>query len=269
MFWTHFHLLRHPFRPRHSDDLYRDAGIAGAERDLFDIIQEGELACLSGPAGAGKTTLIDAVIHHLDIEPIYVRTIPRTRLTGGHIAQAIIRKLSGRWAYGSLEHRSSRMVDELIDLHQHNRQAVLILDNADDLKNATLRDIDQIHEACGCFSRPLSVVIAGESIARRLERDMDLRGLYQSAAQIEAPQIDDPGQFIAHAIEGAGGRVAEIFPSDVLGTFLQLYPTALTPGEIGRIASELMMWACDISEPITLNLITSVHGDARQEGVAA
>jgi len=165
----HFKLARHPF----MDDVQgpHDVYIAKDQRyvreSMFYAAKHSGIIAVIGESGAGKSTLrrdlIDRIVRDSErIAIIQPKTIDKKVLTAAHICDAIIADLSTEAPKQSLEAKA-RQVERVLrsSAHGGNLHAVII-EEAHDLTNATIKYLKRFWELEDGFRKLLGIVLIGQ-----------------------------------------------------------------------------------------------------------
>ena len=259
---TYFNLARDPFtEPRSPLDVYDSYALQEVALALSGAVGAGKISALIGRMGSGKTLAIDRTLSALDgFHIVRIHTAERARCTGSHICHAILTDIAGRPVYGSLERRARAVTDALNDLHARGEQAILLLDDAHEVPTQTFRDLKRVHEICGSFQRPLSIVLSGQpTLLRRLQSEVPLREICARIETIEMPAID-AGKYLSWKIRRAGGDIGAIFEAGSIEAIAS-HPDSAAPLGAQRLAGECMDTAAAVCEQVSPEIVSHVIGE--------
>lgn len=181
----HFGLPRHPFMDdvQGPQDVYLSKEQRYIRESMYYASKHAGLLAIIGESGSGKSTLRRDLVDRIrrDNEPITIiqpQTVDKTQLTASHICDAIIADLSQDKPKLSLEAKARQIQRILTDSARVGNNHVLIIEEAHDLSNATLKYLKRFWEMEDGFKKLIGIVIVGQpELSDRLneQRNPDLR----------------------------------------------------------------------------------------------
>ena len=210
MYRQYFHLSEDPFNitpdPRflYLTDQHREA----LNHQLYGVRERKGFLCLTGEVGAGKTTLCRAVLNELG-DRFHTALILNPMLTGTQLLRAIVdefgieTKRRDRLGYLNLLNRF------LLDVNEAGRDAVLIIDEAQDIPDETLELTRLLSNLETDSQKLLQIVLVGqpelgEKLAkpafRQLAQRITIRYHLRNMTQ------DDTERYIRHRLRVASRR---------------------------------------------------------------
>ena len=210
MYRQYFHLSEDPFNitpdPRF---LYLTAQHREALNHLLYGIREHKgFLCLTGEVGAGKTTLCRAVLNEL-ADRVHTALILNPMLTGTQLLSAIVAEFGietecrDRLAYLNLLNRF------LLDVNQAGEDAVLIIDEAQDIPDKTLELTRLLSNLETDSQKLLQIVLVGQpELGKKLAKPA-FRQLAQRITiryHLGNMTQDDTERYIRHRLRVASRR---------------------------------------------------------------
>ena len=173
---------------------------------------------LTGEIGAGKTTICKALLNTLD-EHTKSAFILNSNLSEIQLLQAIV----GDFGIQLKNKNKITMLNELnrflLEQLKHNNNAVLIIDEAQNLKPSILEQIRLLSNLETEKEKLLQIVLVGQPELREKLASRELVQLRQRISiryHISPLEINEAGKYIQHrlAVAGAGGK--NFFSKDAL-----------------------------------------------------
>ena len=165
-----FRLPRDPFTDevQGSEDVFLSADQRYIREAMYQAARHGGFLAVVGECGAGKTTLRRDLIEriHRDGESVVIvqpRTIDKTQLTAAAICDAIIGDCSSQPTRHTMEAKARQVERILTDSSRAGNHHVLLIEEAHDLKIATLKYLKRFWELEDGFRKLLSVILIGQS----------------------------------------------------------------------------------------------------------
>ncbi len=136
------------------------------QKEALDLLKLGENVFLTGAAGAGKTWLLNAYIHHLRAHGVAVAVTASTGIAATHIDGRTIHSWSGIGVRDSLnEGELEKLAGNARIRRNYEKTKVLVIDEISMLHPHQLDMVDRIARRMLDFSRPfggLQVVLCGD-----------------------------------------------------------------------------------------------------------
>lgn len=205
-----------------TDQLYRHAQLDELGHFLAGALDQGAIAILTGPVGAGKSTALRAFLSRLDparFAVIYVGFTAHDRALFRDIAQQL--GLSPVFLKSDLIGQIHTAVERL--WMGKNRQTLLVVDDAHLLPDALLVEIRQLLNFEMDSSAPLGLFLAGKSALRARLREPQHEELYQRAPirySLAGLSRAETAEYIAAHMAAVGGEAA-IFADDAIDLVYQ------------------------------------------------
>lgn len=204
------------------DQLYRHAQLDELGHFLAGALDQGAIAILTGPVGAGKSTALRAFLSGLDparFTAIYVGFTANDRALFRDIAQQL--GLSPVFLKGDLVGQIHTVVERL--WMGKNRQTLLVVDDAHLLPDALLVEIRQLLNFEMDSSAPLGLFLAGKPALRARLREPQHEELYQRAPirySLAGLSRAETTEYIAAHMAAVGGDPG-VFTDDAIDLIYQ------------------------------------------------
>ena len=219
MYTEFFQFSRRPFELLPEPGfLYLTAQHSRAIANIeFALMNRDSFVVISGEVGIGKTTILNRITADLP-ENYKLARLTHTTLSPVELIQAILS------AFGIPSYRTSRVYlldklrDFLVSLDKEDRHAVIMVDEAQNLRLDTIEELRLLSCIDGEERKLLSNVLVGQPALNELvddERLANLRDRTRLRQHLAALSINDTADYIRHRLEVAGGRYEEIFEADV------------------------------------------------------
>lgn len=256
-----FRLFRSPFDPdaivnpdggHHLDDLYMPVSHQFIRMRLVQAFTKAGFVAVFGEPGSGKSTLLEAGFRDAaQLKPI-VRVSPanveRRKMTAMHIGAELIRQLSEERIPRTANMRDHVAMEVLRQRYQQGQRVALVIDEAHELPDTTIKDLKRFHEMTDSYVRLLAIVLIGQTeLAQRFELDRNhkLREVIIRCQLVHLPPLKekgDVGRYMATRFRWVGAELADAWePAAVeeLENRLSIHTQQL-PVLIGNVASLAM-----------------------------
>lgn len=209
MYLEHFHLSCYPFSLTPNTDFYCQLP---KHEDIFNFlmvsIQSGEgFIKVTGEVGSGKTLLCRRLLNQLPVQFVSAY-IPNPDLTASGLRKAFARELSIEFQQNIDEHGLLELINKkLMDLHAHNKRAVLIIDEAQALTLECLEAVRLLTNLETESDKLLQVVLFGQTELDSVLQKYNLRQLQQRitfATTVKPLSNQEVQGYIAHRLVRAG-----------------------------------------------------------------
>lgn len=218
MYEAFFHLKTKPFElVPNPQFLYLSRTHKKAMHYLqYGIRERAGFILLTGEVGSGKTTIITDLVKRLD-RNVSLAKVFNTKVDSGQLL-AMINDEFGLDVKGKDKVLLlAELYDYLIDQHGKGRHAVLIVDEAQNLKPDLLEELRLISNLETDTSKLLQIVLAGQPELRNNLALPELRQLRQRISincRITPLTREETEEYVFHRLEVAGNRNAVTFSDE-------------------------------------------------------
>ncbi len=221
----HFNLPRHPFMDdvQGPQDVYLSKEQRYIRESMWYAAKHGGLIAIVGESGSGKSTLRRDLVDRInrDNEPVVViqpQAIDKSTLTAAHISDAIISDLSGEHPRQSLEAKARQIQRILAASARTGTNHVLVIEEAHDLANATLKYLKRFWELEDGFKKLIGVILIGQpELGTKLDerRNYDLRELIRrTEVATLRPLNGNLEEYLTLKFKRIGVALADVFDPD-------------------------------------------------------
>lgn len=220
MYLEHFGLNEAPFRITAHPDFFFEGANRNATLDaLLYAITSGEgIVKVTGEVGTGKSMLCRVLMEKLP-EYVDIVYLANPSLSKSEILYAIADELK----IDSKGLRQNALVrtlqDALLDKHAHNRQVVLLVDEAHAMPLDTLEEIRLLSNLESKHHKLLQIVLFGQPELNENLNRHDMRPLKERIAHsfvISPLALPDVGSYIMFRMRAAGYRGPDNFTKDAI-----------------------------------------------------
>lgn len=209
MYEKHFHFKERPFtivpNPR---CLFMSAKHKLAFAHLQYGLMEGTgIVVLTGGIGTGKTTLLRFLMGKIE-RAMDVAVVFNTNVTGEELLRLIIREFEAGEPGPDKAANLAMLNDFLIERFRQGRQAIVIIDEAQNLSREALEEVRLLSNLQGSRRPLLQLVLAGQPELRRKLADPALTQLAQritSTFHLAPLDADETLQYVRFRLTQAGG----------------------------------------------------------------
>ncbi len=222
MYEAFFNLKAKPFELIPNPDfLYMSSTHKKALHYLhYGIKEKAGFMLLTGEVGSGKTTIISDLIKRID-ENVKLAKIFNTKVNSEQLI-AMINDDFGLDVRGKDKIRLLKELnDYLIDQHAKGNNAVLIIDEAQNLRPELLEEIRMLSNLETDTAKLLQIILVGQPELRETLSLPELRQLRQRISvncRISSLTREETEEYILHRLEVAGNRDAIKFDDDCMDT---------------------------------------------------
>jgi general secretion pathway protein A len=177
---------------------------------IYAILKHRGLMTLTGEAGTGKTTVIQAVLKALDAASAQVANMPVPTLSPSEFLEFILLQ------FGLLNTARSNKAERLLvferfllKANDENRTVLLIVDEAHKLSKELLEEIRLLTNYNTSYGCLIQVVLAGQPELDQILRDSDMAQLKQRVAYRFTLRPLDPNEvkeYVSYRWKRAGGN---------------------------------------------------------------
>jgi len=231
------------------------------------MITRAPLTVITGEVGTGKTTLVQALLSHLDGNTT-VGLISNAQGGRGDLLRWVMNALDVPYGeteeYVSLFNRFQRFV---IDEYSQNRNVLLIIDEAQNLEVEVLEELRMLTNINSNKDELLQLILVGQPELRTKVSRPELR---QFAQRVSATYHIDPMDtltthaYVKHRLIHAGGTGKEITPQAVQYIFAQ---SQGIPRVVNKLCDLALVYAASagatkVGLPIVREHLSSLAGYA-------
>ncbi len=222
MYEAFFNLKAKPFELIPNPDfLYMSSTHKKALHYLhYGIKEKAGFMLLTGEVGSGKTTIISDLIKRIE-KNVKLAKIFNTKVNSAQLI-AMINDDFGLDVRGKDKIRLLKELnDYLIDQHAKGNNAVLIIDEAQNLRPELLEEIRMLSNLETDTAKLLQIILVGQPELRDTLSLPELRQLRQRISvncRISPLTREETEEYILHRLEVAGNRDAVKFADDCMDT---------------------------------------------------
>lgn len=248
---NHFGLKSSPFTPqiRQESDIYLSKSHAYALNVMKEAAEYGGFAVITGQVGSGKTTVLTKFLEENRINQkyqiIFPEAIDKTRLNAKQILQACVFDLTESPAKGGIEALSRQVKNLLIRRSDNRERTVIIIEEAHDLSEDTLKNLKRIWEMRSGLARLLGIILIGQNeLEYRLygKANTNLREVSARATHAGVEPIQDElGEYIAHRIRAIKGDINKIITPEAIAELSKRMTIVDRNGKQQSVAYPLMI----------------------------
>ncbi len=205
-----------------SDHLYRHGQLEELQQFLSSALDQGAIAVLTGPVGAGKSTALRAFLGGLDPARCAVLYVGFTT-----IDRALFREMAQKLGLPPAHLKGDMIVQIHTAVEHHwmskNRQTLLVVDDAHLLPDSLLTEIRQLLNFEMDSAAPLGLFLAGKPSLRARLREAQHEELYQRAPirySLAGLSRSETASYVAAHMAAVGGDPG-IFTEDALDLVYQ------------------------------------------------
>jgi general secretion pathway protein A len=252
MYLQHFGLATRPFEvtpdPRFlfHGRLHQEALAALT----YGVQERRGFITLVGEVGTGKTTLLRSLLDSLD-RTVHTVLITHTTINREELIQMILAELEiAHTGLGRVQMLHC-LQEFLLDQHSRGEQAVLIIDEAQNLTPAVLEEVRLLTNLEMGDAKLLQVILAGQPELERTLQRPELRQLRQRIgvyARVGPLSLQDTALYIRHRLGVAGGRRRTLFTAAAIQAIWRA--TGGIPRLINLIADHCLVsaFACGLRQ---------------------
>lgn len=228
----------------------------------FGLMSRAPVTLISGEIGAGKTTLVQALLKEIDTD-LTVGLISNAQGGRGELLQWILN------AFGiearkdeDYVHLFQRFQDFLLKEYAEGRRVVLVIDEAQNLSAEGLEEVRMLTNINSNKDELIQLILVGQPELRDIVRAPNMRQLAQRVAasfHLERLDLERARLYVAHRLKAAGGTGAEISPEAIEVIFNH---TGGVPRLLNQLCDFAMIYAwSDDQHVVTPKEVRSVLND--------
>ena len=228
------------------------------------ITSHSGFCVVSGEIGAGKTTLIRAILNRLD-DSVRVGLVSNTHPSFGELMQWTMAAYGLPCGTSDKLELHKQFVDFVIQQYAENKHTLLIIDEAQNLSLSSLEELRMLSNVNSEKDLVLQIILVGQQqlreklanpalqqLAQRVELDYHLEGL--SEAEVR--------KYIQHRLRRAGGN-PELFSEAACSAVYR--ESAGIPRRVNRLCELCMVYGCAEERlSIDAELVSRVSEDQRK-----
>ena len=174
----------------------------------FGILSSAPITLVTGEIGAGKTTLIQALLSKID-DDVTIGLISNAQGGRGELLQWILNALGVKFdPTASYVENFQTLQDFLLEEYSKGRRVILIVDEAQNLSREGLEELRMLTNINSNKDVLVQLVLVGQPELRDIVRTPELRQLTQRIAasfHLEAMDAKTVAAYIRHRLRTAGG----------------------------------------------------------------
>jgi general secretion pathway protein A len=269
MYARHFGFSSDPFQLTADQRLfYRSSGHGKALAYLSYGISQGEgFIVVTGEVGAGKTTIIQYLLDHLDKDKYVAAQIVTTSLRGDDMIQAIASSFGltvANWQKAAVLRQLEQF---LIDTRRRGKRAILVVDECQNLSIEAVEELRMLSNF-QLDNRPLlQSFLVGQPQFRQILASPDLEQLKQrvtASCHLGPMSEAETKEYIEHRLKSVGWAGRPGFTVDAFGAIFRECDGV--PRRINRLCSRILLACClDQLESIDARLVAQTSADLTRE----
>ena len=246
MYESHFGLNGSPFQLNPDPAFFYDSrGHSHALSYLKFGAHQGEgFIVVTGEIGAGKTTIVRALLEGLDTTTVVAAQIVSTQLASGDLLRAILIAFGVPVSGDSKAHLISTLEAFLTSLAVQGKRALLVIDEAQNLGCESIEELRMLSNFQIGTHSLLQSFLVGQPELRRLIKSKAMEQLRQRiTASCHLTPLDsvDTQKYIEHRLRHVGWTGN---PEFTAGAYENIHGwTAGVPRRINRLCNRLMLAA--------------------------
>ena len=269
MYESHFGLTGSPFQLNPDPAFFYDSrGHSHALSYLKFGAHQGEgFIVVTGEIGAGKTTIVRALLEELDETKVVAAQIVSTQLAAGELLRAILIAFGVPMTGDSKAHLISTLEAFLTSLAVQGKRALLIVDEAQNLGRESIEELRMLSNFQIGTHSLLQSFLVGQPELRNLLKSKAMEQLRQrvtASCHLTPLDCDDTRKYIEHRLHHVGWASN---PEFSIAAYEKIHAwTAGVPRRINRLCNRLLL-AAYLQERtgITEAMVVETAGELRSE----
>ncbi|MEO5689587.1 MAG: XrtA/PEP-CTERM system-associated ATPase [Burkholderiaceae bacterium] len=269
MYESHFGLTGSPFQLNPDPAFFYDSrGHSHALSYLKFGAHQGEgFIVVTGEIGAGKTTIVRALLEELDTSNVVAAQIVSTQLAAGELLRAILIAFGVPMAGDSKAHLISTLEAYLTSLAVQGKRALLIVDEAQNLGRESIEELRMLSNFQIGTHSLLQSFLVGQPELRNLLKSKAMEQLRQrvtASCHLTPLDCDDTRKYIEHRLHHVGWAGN---PEFSVAAYEKIHAwTAGVPRRINRLCNRLLLAAyLQERNGITEAMVVDTAGELRSE----
>jgi putative secretion ATPase (PEP-CTERM system associated) len=269
MYESHFGLTGSPFQLNPDPAFFYDSrGHSHALAYLKFGAHQGEgFIVVTGEIGAGKTTIVRALLEELDTTKVVAAQIVSTQLAAGDLLRAILIAFGVPVTRDSKAHLISTLEAYLTALAVEGKRALLIIDEAQNLGRESIEELRMLSNFQIGTHSLLQSFLVGQPELRNLLKSKAMEQLRQrvtASCHLTPLDCEDTRKYIEHRLHHVGWSGN---PEFSIAAYEKIHAwTAGVPRRINRLCNRLML-AAYLQERtgITETMVVETASELRSE----
>ena len=269
MYESHFGLTGSPFQLNPDPAFFYDSrGHSHALSYLKFGAHQGEgFIVVTGEIGAGKTTIVRALLAELDTSNVVAAQIVSTQLAAGELLRAILIAFGVPMAGDSKAHLISTLEAFLTSLAVQGKRALLIVDEAQNLGRESIEELRMLSNFQIGTHSLLQSFLVGQPELRNLLKSKAMEQLRQrvtASCHLTPLDSEDTRKYIEHRLHHVGWAGN---PEFSVAAYEKIHAwTAGVPRRINRLCNRLLLAAyLQERNGITEAMVVETAGELRAE----
>jgi len=269
MYESHFGLTGSPFQLNPDPAFFYDSrGHSHALAYLKYGAHQGEgFIVVTGEIGAGKTTVVRALLEGLDSNKVVAAQIVSTQLASGELLRAILIAFGVPVSSDSKAHLISTLEALMTSLAAQGKRALLIIDEAQNLGREAIEELRMLSNFQLGNHSLLQSFLVGQPELRTLLKSKAMEQLRQritASCHLTPLDIVDTRKYIEHRLKHVGWNGT---PTFTIAAYERIHAlTRGVPRLINRLCNRLMLAAylqdvTQISEAIVIETATGLRSE--------
>ncbi len=233
----------------------------------YGIQSQVGITVISGEVGAGKTTLIRAVLQNIS-DDVSVGLISNAHRSFGSLVRWVLMAFDIKTDKKDKADLYQILTEFLIHEYSENKRTVLIIDEAQNLDLETLEELRLLSNINADKYLVLQLILVGQPELLEMMQRHEMRQLAQRVSvdyKLKALGYKETTKYIRHRLKVAGGS-EKIFDKYALATIF--YHSGGIPRLINTLCDFALVYGfADEQEQIDLALMLSVVKDKLQGGI--
>jgi len=269
MYESHFGLTGSPFQLNPDPAFFYDSrGHRHALAYLKFGAHQGEgFIVVTGEIGAGKTTVVRALLEELDASKVVAAQIVSTQLAAGELLRAILIAFGVPMAGDSKAHFISTLEAFLTSLAVQGKRALLIVDEAQNLGRESIEELRMLSNFQIGTHSLLQSFLVGQPELRNLLKSKAMEQLRQrvsASCHLTPLDCEDTRKYIEHRLHHVGWAGN---PEFSIAAYEKIHAwTAGVPRRINRLCNRLLLAAyLQDRNGITEAMVVATASELRSE----
>ncbi len=224
----HFKIFRNPFLAdiQSKKDVYLSQQHRYVKEAMLDAAYNGGFVAVVGEVGSGKTVMrelvFDQILRDDRVTIIFPQAINKKRMTSYHIAEAIIRDVAVEVTSPASQELQGGLVKKLLlERFKAGRRFVLVLEEAHDMRLATIKELKRFLEMRDGLSPILGIILIGQPELREKfdeRRSYDIREVIRRCviADLEPFSEYDMEKYLTLKFKRIGSDLGKVISPDGL-----------------------------------------------------